>query len=79
MYQAVGHVVTGNLKIISDSRIRKIVAKGPKYRIPAYIDFNRCMEKNTSTLNHGVQLKMISLDNFFVFLRLSFLLCCCYL
>ena len=31
VYQPAGHIVTGNLKIISDSRIRKIVSKGPKY------------------------------------------------
>ena len=33
------HIITGNLKIISDSRIRSIIAKGPKYRFPAKIDF----------------------------------------
>ena len=32
MYPAAGHIMTGNLKIISDSRIRYIVSKGPKYR-----------------------------------------------
>ena len=31
-----GHVITGNLKIISDSRIRSIIAKGPKYRVPVH-------------------------------------------
>ena len=30
------NVVTGNLKIISDSRIRKIVSKGPKYRFDSH-------------------------------------------
>ena len=42
MYPAAGHIVNGNLKIISDSRIRKIVSKSPKYRFPSCIDFNRC-------------------------------------
>ena len=28
--------MTGNLKIISDSRIRYIVSKGPKYRFPSH-------------------------------------------
>ena len=31
---AASHVITGNLRIISDSRIRSIIAKGPKYRFP---------------------------------------------
>ena len=30
--QPAGHIVTGNFKRISDSRIRNIVSKGPKYR-----------------------------------------------
>ena len=41
IYPSAGHVVTGNLKIIPDSRIRNIVSKGPKYRFPSYIDFNK--------------------------------------
>ena len=32
IYPTAGHVVTGNLKIIPDSRISNIVSKGPKYR-----------------------------------------------
>ena len=38
-YSAAGHVITGNLKIIFDSRIRSIIAKGPKYRLPVQVDF----------------------------------------
>ena len=37
--------MTGNLKIISDSRIRYIVSKGPKYRFPSRIDFKKCREE----------------------------------
>ena len=45
------HVITGNLMIIPDSRIRNIVSKGPKYRFPSQIDFNRCREEIASALN----------------------------
>ena len=45
------HIVTGNLKIISDSRIRKIVSKGPKYRFPSYINFDKCRKEIASALN----------------------------
>ena len=38
IYPAAGHIMTGNLKIISDSRIRYIVSKVPKYRFPSCID-----------------------------------------
>ena len=51
MYPAAGHVVTGNLKIISDSRIRYIVSKGPKYRFPSRIDLKKCREEIASALN----------------------------
>ena len=51
VYQPAGHVVTGNLKIISDSRIRKIVSKDLKYRFPSYINFDKCREAIASALN----------------------------
>ena len=43
--------MTGNLKIISDSRIRCIVSKGPKYRFPSRTDFKKCGEEIASALN----------------------------
>ena len=51
IYPASGHIMTGNLKIISDSRIRYIVSKGPKYRFPSRIDFKKCREEIASALN----------------------------
>ena len=43
--------MTGNLKIISDSRIRYIVSKGSKYRFPSCIDLKKCREEIASALN----------------------------
>ena len=43
--------INENLKIITDSRIRSIILKGPKYRFPAHIDFNKCRETIASALN----------------------------
>ena len=51
MYPAAGHIMTGSLKIISDSRIRYIVSKGPKYRFPSRVDFKKCREEIASALN----------------------------
>ena len=51
IYPAAGHIMTGNLKIISDSRIRYIVSKGPKYRFPSRIDFKKYREEIASALN----------------------------
>ena len=39
------------MKIIPDSRIRNIVTKGPKFRFPSHIDFNKCREEIASALN----------------------------
>ena len=51
MYPAAGHIMTWNLKMISDSRIRYIVSKGPKYRFPSRIDLKKCREEIASALN----------------------------
>ena len=51
LYSSAGHDITGNLKIIPNSRIRNIVSKGPKYRFPSQIDFNKCRGEITSALN----------------------------
>ena len=39
------------LPTLSDSRIRSIIAKDPKYRFPAKIDFQRCRENIAAYLN----------------------------
>ena len=39
------------MKVISDSRIRSIISKGPKYRFPSPIDFNKCREDIAVALN----------------------------
>ena len=51
MYPAAGNIMTGNLKIISDSRIRYIVYKGPKYRFPFRINLKKYREEIASALN----------------------------
>ena len=50
-YPTAGHIITGNLKIIPDSRIQNIISKGPKYRFPSNIDFNKCREEIAASLN----------------------------
>ena len=31
LYPPTGHVITGNLNVIPDARLRNIISKGPKY------------------------------------------------
>ena len=50
-YQPAGHIIIGNMKIISDPRIRSIISKGPEYRLPSQIDFNECREDIQFALN----------------------------
>ena len=42
---------SGDLKIISDSRIRSIIAKGSQYRFSAKKDFQKCCENIAASLN----------------------------
>ena len=35
-------MVTGNFDIIKDKRIRSLLSRGPKYRLPTLIDFDSC-------------------------------------
>jgi len=37
-----GHVITGNLKIIKNNKLRKLISKGPNFREPRSINWNRC-------------------------------------
>ena len=50
-----GHIVTGDLRIIDNSKLRKLFAKGPNYRENRTINYNKCK-----------QVIQESLDNFLV-------------
>ena len=50
LYQPYGHVITGDLSIIPNSKLRDLIAKGPKYREPFKADW----DKNVSLLYEPV-------------------------
>ena len=51
-YPTAGHIITGNLKVIPDSRIRNIISKDRNTdRFPSNIDFNKCREEIAAALN----------------------------
>ena len=50
LYQPYGHVITGDLSIIPNSKLRDLIAKGPKYREPCKVD----LDKNLSLLCEAV-------------------------
>ena len=49
-YPPAGLVITGNLNVIPDSRVRYIISKGPKYRSPSNIDFPKCRREIAASL-----------------------------
>ena len=46
-----GHVMTGDLNIIKDQKLRTLVSKGPKYREPKSIDWNKARESIYAGVN----------------------------
>ena len=46
-----GHIVTGDLRIIQNSKLRKLFVKGPKYREPSLIDFSKAKQ----CINNGLR------------------------
>ena len=50
LYELYGHVITGDLSIIPNSKLRDLIAKGQKYREPCKVDW----DKNLSLLCEAV-------------------------
>ena len=49
-YNPVGHIITGNFKIIEDAKLRELLSKGPNYRIPSKIDLGECFTEIVNSL-----------------------------
>ena len=50
IYTAHGHVITGDLSIVRDSRLRTLMGYGSKYRIPVEVDLDKVAEQTHSIL-----------------------------
>ena len=46
-----GHIVTGNLNIANNERLRQLISKGPKYREPKQICFEEAREEIQTCIN----------------------------
>ena len=44
-------MITGYLNVIPDARVRDIISKGPKDRLPSNIDFPKCHREIASSFN----------------------------
>ena len=49
------HILTGNLQIIKNNKLRKLFSKGPKYREPAKIDFESARESIKSGIENFIK------------------------
>ena len=45
-----GHTVTGNICLVENNKLRKLLCKGPKYREPASIKFLNCKTEIKNSL-----------------------------
>ena len=39
------HIITGDLRLITNTRLRKLISKGPNFREPRTINWNKCKEE----------------------------------
>ena len=57
-YEPVGHVVTGNLSIIENRKLRKILGKGPSYREQNNINWDtnqKILKRQLEAINYNGQ------------------------
>ena len=56
-----GHIITGDLRIIKNNKLRKLRTKGSSYREPHTINFNKVLANNTSAINNFIEKNLIKL------------------
>ena len=44
------HIVTGYIRIVQNKKLKKLLRKGPKYRVPVSINFSKCKTETKSSL-----------------------------
>ena len=50
-----GHIITGDLRIIRNNKLRKLITKGPKYREPTNISWDKAKSSILDGLNETVE------------------------
>ena len=45
------HVLTGDLRIVGNSKLRKLLSKGPNFREPRSINYKKCLETIKTSLD----------------------------
>ena len=58
-----GHILTGDLRIIENNKLRKIVSKGPNYREPKTLNWKKCKDNINLGINTLIDGKLSSVKN----------------
>ena len=56
LYQPLGHVITGDLRVIKYKKLRNLIAKGPNYREQNNIDWDLCHKLCLDGIGNGGQI-----------------------
>ena len=49
-----GHIVTGDLRVINNPKLRKLLSKGPNYREPKMLNYRKCKQSIESSLTSAI-------------------------
>ena len=50
-----GHIITGELRIVRNNRLRKLLCKGPKYREPTPVNWDRAKQSLISGIDEAIK------------------------
>ena len=50
-----GHIITGDLRIVTNNKLRKIISKGPKYRLPMSIKWDQAKTSLINSINNLIE------------------------
>ena len=45
-----GHIITGDIRIVQNKKLKKLLCKGPKYKEPVSINFSKCKTEIKNSL-----------------------------
>ena len=48
------HIVSGDLRIITNTKLRKLFSKGPNYRVPTTLNYRKCKQSIESSLTSSI-------------------------
>ena len=56
------YILTGDLRFLENQKLRKLISKGPNYREPRNINWNKCREVILNGLDSFIDSTSVKLD-----------------